>query len=584
MFDTSLKPSLRSSAEFHLSVNGTAVPPSVSKVSVNVTKTVNKLSTALLVLQDGRASSGQFDLTDGSLFTPGNEIQISAGPVGDPEVIFKGIIIKQSLKIRADRASQLVVECRHKAVRCTLGRNSVCFHDMSDADVLTKIFEANSISAGELEIEDTGFTHKELVQYNSNDWDFIITRAEAVGKVVITGDDKISIRAPTVAGEPVLSLQYGNDLIELDIEMDSRHQFESVVSKTWNMADQATAECQARPPVSIEEHGDLDAATLAQALGGRPLALNHSGSLPSEERQAWADAQMMKSRLSKIRGRAKFGGYAKVKPGDVIEIKGLGKRFGGKAFVSGVRQDYDGASGWKTHAQFGHCPQNFAEETTISAPKAGGLLPGVTGLHTGAVTDNEDPDGEARVRVKLPYINEDDDGVWARIALADAGNNRGLFFRPEVGDEVLLGFLYDDPRQPVILGMLHSSAITSPLGPTNDNHQKGYTSREGIKWIFNDDKKSVEIETPAGNKITISDDGKGITLEDQNTNKIEMNNSGITIKAAQKLTLSAGTELAISGPQLTLSGDAAVEIKGGGSTKVESSGILEVKGSLVKIN
>src|SRR5690606_26589714 len=204
-----------------------------------------------------------------------------------------------------------------------------------------------SISAGELEIEDTGFTHNELVQYNSSDWDFIVTRAEAVGKVVITADDKISVCTPTVSGEPVLLLQYGNDLIELDIEMDSRYQFESVVSKTWNVADQATADSEARPPSNIEEHGDLDAATLAQALGSRPLALNHSGSLPSEERQAWADAQMMKSRLSKIRGRAKFGGFAKIKPGDVIEITGLGRRFGGKAFVSGVRQDYDGANGWK---------------------------------------------------------------------------------------------------------------------------------------------------------------------------------------------------------------------------------------------
>ena len=547
-------------------------------------KTVNKLSSALLVLQDGSASTGQFRLTDGNLFTPGNEIQISAGPVGDPAIIFKGVIIKQSLKIRADRAAQLLVECRHKAVKCTMGRKSACYHDMSDADVITKIFEANSISAGELHVEDTGFTHKELVQYNSSDWDFIVTRAEAVGKVVITDDEKLIVRAPTVSDEPVLSLQYGSNLIELDIEMDSRHQFETVVSKTWNMADQATLESEARPPSGIEEHGALAADKLAQSLGSKPLTLNHAGSLPSEERQAWADAQMLKNRLSKIRGRAKFGGFAKINPGDVVEIKGLGSRFGGKAFVSGVRQDFDGANGWKTHAQFGHYPHNFAEETNISAPKAGGLVPGVTGLHTGVVTDNEDPDGESRVRVKLPYINEDDDGVWARIALADAGNNRGLFFRPEVGDEVLLGFLYDDPRQPVILGMLHSSAKTAPLGPTNDNHQKGYTSREGIKWIFDDDKKSVEIETPAGNKITVSDDGKGITLEDQNTNKIEMNNSGITIKAAHKLTLSAGTELAIGGPQMTLTGDSSVEIKGGGSTKVESSGILEVKGSLVKIN
>src|SRR5690606_1122663 len=279
-----------------------------------------------------------------------------------------------------------------------------------------------------------------------------------------------------------------------------------------------------------------------------------------------------------------FGGFALLNPGDVLEIKGLGDRFNGKAFVSGVRQDYDGVNGWKTQAQFGNSPEWFSDEQNITAPKAGGLLPGVIGLHTGIVTDNEDPTGEMRVRVRFPFINAEDDGVWARIALADAGSERGLFFRPEIGDEVVTVFLYDDPRQPVILGMLHSSALPSPLTPSNDNHEKGYTSREKIKMIFDDDKKSLQIETPGGNKITLSDDAKGITLEDQNTNKIEMNDNGITITAGKKLELKAGTELAIGGPQISLSGDSTVEIKGGGSTKVESSGSLDLKGSMVKIN
>ena len=267
-----------------------------------------------------------------------------------------------------------------------------------------------------------------------------------------------------------------------------------------------------------------------------------------------------------------------------MELNGLGARFNGKAFVSGVRQDYDMAYGWKTQAQFGHTLDWFADEVKITSPKAGGLLPGVIGLHVGIVTDNEDPDGEQRVRVKMPYISGDDEGVWARMALADAGNNRGLFFRPEVGDEVVLGFLYDDPRQPVILGMLHSSAMATPISPSNDNHQKGYTSREQMKLIFDDEKKSIQIETPGGNKITISDEAKSITLEDQNSNKIEMNDSGITITAAKKLELKGGTELAIGGPQIKLSGDTSVEIKGGGSTKVEASGSLTLKGSVVNIN
>jgi len=55
-------------------------------------------------------------------------------------------------------------------------------------------------------------------------------------------------------------------------------------------------------------------------------------------------------------------------------------------------------------------------------------------------------------------ISTSDDGIWARISTLDAGKQRGTFFRPEIGDEVIVGFLNDDPRYPVVLGMVNSSA------------------------------------------------------------------------------------------------------------------------------
>lgn len=575
--------SVQKVAEFIISVNGTEIPATIAKISISVIKMVNKISTAILVLQDGDPATGEFQLSDGDLFTPGNEIQIAAGEPETPENIFNGIIIKQSLKIRNNKAPEIIIECKHKIVKAAIGRKNACFHEMTDSDIFTKIIKTYGFSTSQLDIESTALSHKEIVQYNSTDWDFILNRAEMVGKIILSNDDTIAIKSPTVSEDAALSLLYGDTIIELDAEMDSRNQYAAVKAKTWDMAAQAIAESEASEPADIEEQGNLAATDLAAVMELDEFTLNYSGSITPEERKVWADAQMLKSRLSKIRGRAKFGGIAGINPGDVIELNGLGERFNGKAFISGVRQDYDGVNGWKTQAQFGHSPQWFSDENAISAQKAGGLLPGVTGLHTAIVTDNEDPDGEMRVRVKFPYINAEDDGVWARIALADAGSERGLFFRPEVDDEVVTGFLYDDPRQPVILGMLHSSALAAPLSPSNDNHQKGYTSREKMKLIFDDEKKSILIETPGGNKITISDDVKGITLEDQNMNKIEMNQSGISITAAKKLELKGGTELAIGGPQITMSGDSSVELKGANAT-VEGSGSLTLKGSIVKIN
>ena len=113
----------------------------------------------------------------------------------------------------------------------------------------------------------------------------------------------------------------------------------------------------------------------------------------------------------------------------------------------------------------------------------------------------------------MPLVNNDEDGAWARVASLDAGNERGFFFRPEIGDEVALGFLNDDPRQAVILGMLPSSAKAAPLPGSDDNHEKVYQSRSKMKLYFNDEKKVLRLETPAGNKIVLSEDEKVLKLE-----------------------------------------------------------------------
>jgi Rhs element Vgr protein len=560
-------PAIESFAEFIIKVNGSEIPRTVSKISVNVMKAVNKISSAILVFSDGDPSSGEFELADGNLFVPGNSITISAGEVNDPVDIFNGIIIKQSIKIRDRRSPQLIVECRHRSVKTTIGRKNACFHESTDSDVFEKILQGYEFN--ELDIESSTLTHEELVQYNCTDWDFILNRAEMIGKIVLTNDEKIVIKTPTVTGDSALSLLLGATIIELDAEMDSRNQYATVKAKSWDMANQAIAESDASEPSQIEEQGDFTTSELADVAGLNEYTLNHSGVLSNTERKLWADAQMLKSRLSKIRGRAKFNGIATLNPGEVLELNGLGKRFNGKAFVSGVRHDYDLINGWKTQAQFGHSPEWFTDEHEVSVKKSGGLLPGVTGLHTGIVTDNEDPEGEMRVRVKFPYINANDEGVWARISLADAGNERGLFFRPEIGDEVIVGFLYDDPRQPVILGMLHSSALPSPLQPSNDNNQKGYTSRQKMILQFDDDKLEVKIETPAGNKLVISEDQKSITIQDQNNNKILLNQDGIIIndenegeiitlaKNQGQLKIKANAKVIIEAPQIELVENAA---------------------------
>ena len=70
------------------------------------------------------------------------------------------------------------------------------------------------------------------------------------------------------------------------------------------------------------------------------------------------------------------------------------------------------------------------------------------------MTQNEDPDGLGRVRVKYPALGDDTEGWWARIAAPSAGKDRGLLMMPVVGDEVLVAFEHDDVHRPYVIGAL----------------------------------------------------------------------------------------------------------------------------------
>jgi Rhs element Vgr protein len=304
-----------------------------------------------------------------------------------------------------------------------------------------------------------------------------------------------------------------------------------------------------------------------------------------EEAQNWANAQWLKSQMSKVNGRVKCEGIGTVNPGDIVKLSGVGERYNGNVLVTGVRHDFDTVQGWKTHIQFGSVEKWLAEEPAVSAPKSAALLPGVNGLQIGVVVSNEDPDGEHRVRVRMPLVNNEEEGAWARVAALDAGKERGFFFRPEIGDEVVLGFLNDDPRQAVILGMLHSSAKPAPLPGSGDNHEKGYQSRSKMKIYFNDEKKVMQFETPAGNKLTLSEADKSILIEDQNSNKIEMTADGIKIESSKAIELKSGTEIKLeSGTVFNIKAGTELKLEGTSGAEISSTAIMKVKGSLVQIN
>jgi Rhs element Vgr protein len=565
---------------FAIKVNGSEISRTYVVTNISVYREANRIPRAVIQIMDGSAAASDFPVSNEEVFIPGNEIEIQAGYNAKNETIFSGLIVKHSLKIRGDRSPVLTIECMDKAAKLTLSRKNKYYAEVKDSEVIEELASAASLDPT---IEATTVKHKELVQYYCTDWDFIVTRAESNGKLCFVEDGKLLVKKPDMSQPSAMDMVFGATILELDAEMDARHQVTGVETVGWDPAEQQLITTTGAEP-GLTEQGNISSADLADVFKTDPYHLQHAGSMPEDELQAWADAQLLKNRLAKIRGRVRLvTGNALVKPGMVIQLGGIGERFSGKVYVTGVRHEFQDGT-WSMDVQFGLAPQWFATQPDVTHASASAVIPGIKGLHTGIVTDLEDPDGGFRVKVKLPEISADEEGTWARMASFYAGNNRTAFFRPEIDDEVIVGFLHEDPNFPVILGSLHSAKNVSPEEHANDNFKKIIFTASELKMTFDDEKKSFTVETPGGKKISIDDDGKIIKVEDENGNKMTMESSAIKIESAGDLELKAAKEIKLTAPNVTIKADAALEVEGGASAKVGSSGTCTIKGSLVQIN
>jgi len=524
------------------------IPSHVQMYGLTVSKEVNRIPYAKVLIVDGDPAAQDFEVSNEKWFEPGNEIAISMGYLNGEAPVFKGIVIKQQISVRSG-SSFLEIECRDTAYRMTLRRQGRYFENLTDSELAEELLGAYGIKG---EIANTRHRHTDIVQHDCTDWDLLVSRMEMNGLMTIMDDGAFRIQAPDFGQkEPALWLHYGATVLEFDGGLELRDQFEEVAARAWNPAEQAPVEIPASKP-NIQQNGNLPGEKLAAANNKGPSIHRHGGNLSEGELQAWADARLMKDRLSRTSGRVQFQGYNEIKVGQIVGLQGFGKRFDGPVYVSGVHQEYLEA-GWLTEIEFGLSPKWFAEIVRMEAPLAAGMLPAVSGLQIGLVSQIEqDPDGGHRVRVRLPILDAEAAGVWARVATLDAGAGRGTFFRPEVNDEVIVGFIQDDPRDAVILGMLHSQDKAAPFTATNENQEKGYVSREGIRVVFQEKDGTITLETPGKNKIVISDKGKGLLLSDQNGNQIQMNDKGITLTSPKNIRINASGVTEIKGQPVNI--------------------------------
>jgi uncharacterized protein involved in type VI secretion and phage assembly len=177
------------------------------------------------------------------------------------------------------------------------------------------------------------------------------------------------------------------------------------------------------------------------------------------------------------------------------------------------------------------------------------------GVYSAAVLDNRDPDGLARVLVRVSGLDDTSAvrGVWARVATMMAGQNRGTWFIPEVGDEVLVAFERGDQRSPYVIGALWNAKARPPASSGDAASTKIIKSRGGVTFRIRDDQtSSLVIETASGQRITLQDGPGSVRVEDEGGNSVTLAASGVTINASAKVTVAAGATVEINASAITV--------------------------------
>lgn len=180
------------------------------------------------------------------------------------------------------------------------------------------------------------------------------------------------------------------------------------------------------------------------------------------------------------------------------------------------------------------------------------------GVYTALVTDIVDPDGQGRVRVRLPWSPDNGNSgyeAWARLATMMAGDNRGSWFVPDVNDEVLVAFEAGDPRRPYVVGALWNGQDAPPedMDGAGNNYPKTIRSRNGVRITLDDSdgQETLTLETPGGQSVTLRDGPGAVEIIDSNGNSVKLETSGITINASAQVKVQA-TTVNISAGMLTV--------------------------------
>ncbi len=521
-------------------------------------------------------------------------------PGGSPKTLIKGEVTGFEAEYDATRL-RTILRGYDQSHRLHRGRETQTYKNVTDSDIARQVAQRASLQVGQ--IDSTSVTFDHVSQANQSGWDFLKARAREIGFEMGMEDGKFYFRQPVQAsGAPQagdyqnhtdpMQLVFGDDLIEFRPRVTSAEQVSTVKVRGWDPVQKQVV------------IGSASAGTVAASIRDRPNALASTfggptftavnrplPQAPMVDGAAASIAEIISGSFAEADGVAM--GNPDLKAGSTVSIGVVGDRFEGQYTLSGARHVF-GENGYRTHFVIsGRQDRSLLGLASLGASNGHASAGGqpINGVVVAIVTDNNDPNNAARVKLKFPWLDDSYESDWARLAQLGAGPDSGAHFIPEVNDEVLVAFEFGDIRRPYVVGSLHNGQDKPKLGQgLFDNgkvKRRGFISRKGHQFIFFDDASKAGM-------AFISSDGKlKISLNETNS-EIHISSKGkVHVESQQDMTLESQANLNLkasqgikleAGSSLDLKGTSGATLDGGPQLEVKASGQLKVTGAMVDVN
>lgn len=528
--------------------------------------------------------------------------------------------------------------------RLTIGKKTRTFGDanpqfatLNDMQIVAKIAGEAGL-APKVDMSGlSGLQYHYVMQYDQSDWDFLWSRAQLLGYQVYVEDRVLHFEKagatrslPIPTDEPA-SLRWGTNLTRFEPRIVSMTQVNSAAAYGWDPKSKraVTSESKSHSSNTAAQIADPLYGATALATGYMITRANDTVMSPvirdSGQAKALAAARFAEHESQFVRASGELGiGDPRLLAGTLVEVEDVGVRFGGKYYITEARHIFRRGRYTVRFEVSGRNPYTI-RHLLLGHDQPAGKINGVV---IGVVTDIADPEKLGRVKVKYPWMPKDGGAElssnWARLAAPGAGKDRGLFFTPEVNDEVLVAFEQGDVNYPYVVGALWNAKDKPPAGKgqvvdagRKTTNQRIVRSRSGHVIILDDtqgEEKIIIEDKTQKNSIVIDSKTKSMTIKAEGDLTFEAGGKVIvkskqdfSVDSKAKVDLKAQTSLAmesktsaslksgqsevslqasgasLKGTKVDIQGQAQTAIQGA-QTSVKGSAMVEIQGALVKIN